>query len=70
MNKRNQELERVTLQLQRHGEIADSHKIELVARDTEIGSLSDKLSEYRRDQKDLRHLARETELESKALRRA
>lgn len=46
--------------------MADSRKIELVARETEIGSLTDKLSEHRREQKDLRTYSREIELENKA----
>ncbi len=67
LDKRIHELARVNLQLQETSEIADSRKIELVARDTEIGSLSDKLGEHRREQKELRHQARELELESRAL---
>ena len=67
LSKRIHELERANLQLQETAEIADSRKIELVARDTEIGSLTDKLGEHRREQKDLRHYAREVELENKAL---
>jgi chromosome segregation ATPase len=67
LDKRIHELERVNLQLQETSEIADSRKIELIARDTEIGSLTDKLGEHRREQKDLRHYSREVELENKAL---
>jgi chromosome segregation ATPase len=67
LDKRVHELERMNLQLRETSEIADSRKIELVARDTEIGSLSDKLGEHRREQKELRHQAREIELESRAL---
>lgn len=66
LEKRARELERLNLQLQDAAEIADTRKIELVARDTEIGTLSDKLSEHRREQKDLRHYSREVELENKA----
>jgi chromosome segregation ATPase len=63
--KRTHDLERLTQKLQDTAEIADSQKIELVARDTEIGSMSDKLSELRREQKELRQAAREAELETK-----
>jgi chromosome segregation ATPase len=67
LDKRVHELERVNLQLQEASEIADSRKIELVARDTEIGALTDKLGEHRREQKDQRHYSREVEIENKAL---
>lgn len=70
LEKRNLELERLALRLQDTAEVADSQKIELVARDTEIGSLSDKLAEFRREQKEVRHFAREMELENKAAQEA
>ena len=70
LEKRRHELERLNIRLQDAAEIADTRKIELVARDTEIGTLSDKLSEHRREQKDLRHYSRELELESKAAQEA
>ncbi len=58
---------RANIQLQNASEIADSRKIELVARDTEIGTLSDKLTESRSQQKELRHFSRELELQNKSL---
>jgi chromosome segregation ATPase len=67
---RTHELERIKIQLQEAAEVSDSRKIELVARDTEIGSLTDKLSEHRREQKDLRTYAREIEVEHKAAQEA
>jgi chromosome segregation ATPase len=63
---RTHELERLKLQFQETAEVSDSRKIELVARETEIGSLTDKLSEHRREQKDLRAYAREIEIENKS----
>jgi chromosome segregation ATPase len=66
LEKRTHELERIKLQLQEAAEVADTRKIELVARETEIGTLSDKLSEHRREQKDLRTYSREIEIENKA----
>ena len=65
LEKKTKELQRLNFQMQDVSEIADSRKIELVARDTEIGTLSDKLSEHRREQKDLRHYSREMEIEIK-----
>ena len=65
LQKRTHDLERVAQKLRDTSEVADSQKIELVARDTEIGSMSDKLSELRREQKELRQMAREAELETK-----
>jgi chromosome segregation ATPase len=67
---RTHELERLKLQFQETAEVADSRKIELVARETEIGSLSDKLTEHRREQKDLRTYAREIEVENKSAQEA
>ncbi len=66
LEKRTHELERTKLQFQEAAEVSDTRKIELVARETEIGSLTDKLSEHRREQKDLRTYSREIELENKA----
>lgn len=70
LEKRNHELERLALRLQDASEIADSRKIELIARETEISSLADKLSDYKREQKELRRFAREKELENKAVQEA
>jgi chromosome segregation ATPase len=66
LEKRTHELERTKLQFQEAAEVSDTRKIELVARETEIGSLTDKISEHRREQKDLRTYSREIELENKA----
>ncbi len=70
LEKRNHELERLALRLQDSSEIADSRKIELIARETEISSIADKLSDYKREQKELRRYAREKELENKAVQEA
>ena len=70
LEKKTKELQRLNLQVQDVSDIADSRKIELVARDTEIGTLSDKLSEHRREQKDLRHYSREMEIEIKQAQEA
>lgn len=67
LDKKTKELERLSFQSQDALEIANTRKIELVARDTEIGTLGDKLNEYRREQKDLKLFSRELELECKAL---